>query len=413
MQLRILAITDSYPPYHAGGYELRCRDVLRSLMEKGHCIEIITTLPPSNSLNVAHDAANISRVLHKKSGLPSTYSRVIHDYIDIWHIDQKVKKFQPDLIYLWHIGDLSGAILPFFSNKLIPIVLDDGGAGSVFAAKLLGKGLYFYNNKNDPVLKSRAKKLLNRMISTLSFKLIKPNWSWPNNMSLFFNSKASLVYAQSNGVPIKGSKVIYSGIDISNFSYKPRSRINRPLRIITPGRISPEKGTKDALLLLSELKKRHISSTLILVGKVYSAPYYEEVIRQINDLGLDEDITILPMVEHKKMSTLYQEADICFFPSFQRFGLSRVPLEAMACGCLVITYGNEGSSEILVSGESGYTIQEKDILAASNFIQALMENDEKYRMLVQNARAYIEEKHSMEVYVNKVETALISLAGKG
>jgi glycogen(starch) synthase len=41
--MKILAITNLYPPHEIGGYELRCRDVCDRLKSLGHDIHILTS----------------------------------------------------------------------------------------------------------------------------------------------------------------------------------------------------------------------------------------------------------------------------------------------------------------------------------------------------------------------------------
>jgi glycogen synthase len=41
--MRILTITNMYPPHHLGGYELACWDVMRRMEAHGHRIHVLTT----------------------------------------------------------------------------------------------------------------------------------------------------------------------------------------------------------------------------------------------------------------------------------------------------------------------------------------------------------------------------------
>jgi glycosyltransferase involved in cell wall biosynthesis len=404
--MRILTIIDSYPPYHSGGYELRCKDVVEGLSKKGHGIKIITTRCPDGFYEDMNEQM-IERVFHKKSETPFIYQRIFYDFIDIKYIQSEVKKFKPDIIYLWHLGNLSNAIVPYFSNKIIPIVLDDGGIGAVSTVKRYNKGLYFYKNKEDVIAKKYIKHIINQAITVLSNNLIRTNWNWPQNMCIIFNSAYSMNYAKENDVPLKNNKVIYSGIDMSKFVFKTRKGVNSPIKIITPGRISPEKGTIDAVYFLSKVKEENIPVKLTLIGKKYSPAYYQETIREICKRNLQNKIQILPMVNHDNLAKLYQESDVCFFPSYQKYGLSRVPLEAMASGCLVITYGNEGSNEIIKNKENGMIIEEGNIAAGAAVLQEILESPPMYQSIIHAARQTIEENHSLDTYIKNVEVFLL------
>ena len=98
--------------------------------------------------------------------------------------------------------------------------------------------------------------------------------------------------------------------------------------------------------------------------------------------------------------------DICLFLSRHQTGFSRVPLEAMATGCLLLTYGKEGSDEILRNGENGFLIPEGDISAAADLITALLNRPEMVTNIIRQARNDIETDYSMNSYIEKIEKLL-------
>src|SRR5690606_29864011 len=130
-------------------------------------------------------------------------------------------------------------------------------------------------------------------------------------------------------------------IDTSVFTFHQRNGINEPLNIICPGRIEPRKGQIDAVRLVAMLNRQGISANLIIVGKVVSPDYMQEILGEIKYSNLEDQIQLSPMTSQEELAKLYHQTDICFFPSYQELGLSRVPLEAMACGCVLLSYGNE------------------------------------------------------------------------
>jgi glycosyltransferase involved in cell wall biosynthesis len=78
----------------------------------------------------------------------------------------------------------------------------------------------------------------------------------------------------------------------------------------------------------------------------------------------------------------------------------------MACGSLLLSYGNEGSDEILRDGENGFLIPEGDILTAANRISTLLAEPERVESLVHRARIEIENDYSMDIYISKIEAFL-------
>jgi glycosyltransferase involved in cell wall biosynthesis len=404
--MRILVITAFYPPYHSGGYELRCKDVIDHLMEKGHEVIIITNRRPDPKCDARLDEDGIFRTLHLKQRTTHVFKQILHDCSDMQFIDRLAKKFRPEVIYLWHIQNLSNAILPYFSHQNIPIVFDEGGSGLFYLSKILNRGIYFYKNENDSIIKKWLKNSIYLAASLISSKLIKPKWSWPENMHVYFNSHSSAKHSQESGVPVKNPDVIHSGIKILKFPFVPRDSITAPLKIVTPGRIKPEKGTKDSILLVKKLIEENYEVQLLVVGEIQSKDYFEEINETIMKYGLSDVVRCLPMVTQDELAHIYQESDICFFPTYFKSGFSRVPLEAMASGCLVVTYGNEGSKEVVEDHKTGFIVSEGDVISAATLIEGLVKNPVHYQKMVLQARLQIEREHSMDRYIEKIEAYL-------
>ncbi len=407
--MRILAITDSYPPHHSGGYEIRCKELLDGFIKNGHAVTIITTLCPEKNCKLHNGEANIYRILRHQSKLRFIIRRIFYDFIELKKIVDITQKFNPHLIYLSHMGDLSKAIISFFMSSQYPVVYDDGGAGLAPITKVVNHGVYFYRRKDEPFVKKNLKNIIECFLKKISGGLIQPHTNWPRNFYALFNNRFSLEIAQKNGMQARDAKVIYSGINLQKFYFSPRDELRLPLRIVVPGRISPEKGTKDALALLHRLFENNIEAQITIVGEIYSENYFKDIEKRIDELDIGEKVKILEKVGHTEMVKFYSNSDICFFPSYQKYGLSRVPLEAMACGCLLITYGNESSRDIVENFVTGFIVQEGEIETVVKLIKKMLENKNQYREIILTARKFIEKYHSMDSYIESVERYFLSI----
>ena len=206
--------------------------------------------------------------------------------------------------------------------------------------------------------------------------------------------------------------MIHSAIDIQKFHFKPRANLNKPLKIIHPGRIEPRKGQLDAVRLLAELNQAGIDARLLIVGEKWIDKYTNEVEHLISDLHLAEKIQVHPMVSQEELVSFYHQSDICFFPSYQEIGFSRTPIEAMACGCIVISYGNEGSDEIIENEKNGFLVTPGNYPEITGIISELMEKSEKFTVLVNAARQQVVEICSMSNYVDRIENIFTAIVEK-
>lgn len=406
--MKLLVIVDSYPPHHTGGYELRCKDVSEELARRGHDLLIITSTQPRNSKRIVQREVNILRILTGKLGFSSIAKKIYHDLRDIKLLAKHFNKYDPDIVYLWHLVNLSTAIIPFFSTKRIPVVYDEGGFGLANFVNFQNRPRYFYDNEKDPAIKKLLKNAIRTIISLLSRGLVRMKWTWPEDIGIIFNSTYTSNYSNDYSVPINNSVVVHSGINLDRFPYRSNRIVATPLKIILPGRIVSQKGTLDSISLGKILKEDDIQFQLIIIGEIISRSYYSEIERKIMEYSLTKEVIYHPMVSQEKLANYYGEADICFFPSHQKYGMSRIPLEAMASGCLVITYGNEGSGEIIKDKDTGYIVPDGDVSLAAKRIRELINNPEDYSRINHNARMKIEHGHSMNRYIDKIEDFLIN-----
>ena len=278
-------------------------------------------------------------------------------------------RFQPELVYIGHLYILSKALLPFLARLDLPIYYDEGGAGLSDAGKDHGRRFRFtgdWRSRFAPL--NWLKPLVIRLVCAISHGRFRPEWNWPSYLHATFNSRTSRDIAITRGVPMSNSRALHSGIDLARFEFKQRAGMGNPVRIIVPGRLERRKGQSDAVLLLQELVRRGTEAQVVLAGSGWTDGYNTEIEKLAESAGISDRVKILPMLAQNELVAEYHKSDICFFTSYQTIGFSRTPLEAMACGCVVISYGNEGSSEIIRDRENGFIVPPGDIPRTADLI---------------------------------------------
>ena len=91
--------------------------------------------------------------------------------------------------------------------------------------------------------------------------------------------------------------------------------------------------------------------TMVLVGGSMSP----ELERQINQLGLEGRVDCIDYVPRNRLRDLLQTLDVFVLPSHQE-GLCISALEAMACGCPVVSTRCGGPEEFVRDDETGYLV---------------------------------------------------------
>ena len=329
---------------------------------------------------------------------------LFYDFIDTGFVENKIRMFKPDVVYLGHMTGFSRAILPYLTGMQIPIVYDEGGSGLIdmWEERSPWYQLVSQGGKETGIVRYLIDGGV-MLFSKLSRNRLKKQWMWPGRVQIIFNGELNRRNAISKGVPAGNASVIHSGIDEKLFKFEPRSGLNSPIVILIPGRIEPHKGQVDGVRLIAQLDQMGIEANLLMVGEAWSPGYYSELMERINKQGLKDEVKIISMLDHEALVKHYQHCDFCFFPSYQDNGFSRVPLEAMACGCVVISYGNEGSDEIIKDHDNGFLVEPGDIPGVANIIMEMIHSPRIVNDIAINARKTIEANYTMIKYVDQIE----------
>lgn len=161
------------------------------------------------------------------------------------------------------------------------------------------------------------------------------------------------------------------------------------LKLLSVGRFHWKKGYQYAIDACSILKSKGIKFeyTIIAGGDK------EEVLFAINDLGLENEITILNNMPHSKVLESFREADVFILPSLEE-GIANVALEAMTIGVPIISTDCGGMSELIEHNVNGWIVPTASSNALSNQILDFINLPTSVKeSVVIKARETIEEKH--------------------
>jgi glycosyltransferase involved in cell wall biosynthesis len=156
------------------------------------------------------------------------------------------------------------------------------------------------------------------------------------------------------GISCDRITVIYQGVDLEHFSPSLQSQAERfdfmPYVLCVAG-TDPSKNVKNLIgafsSLPSEIRRQH---HLVLVGDVNRNKTLPQLVKE---QGIAEQTIFMGLVSDSQLVALYQQASVFVFPSlYEGFGLP--VLEAMACGCPVITSNTSSLPEVV--GKSGILV---------------------------------------------------------
>jgi glycosyltransferase involved in cell wall biosynthesis len=123
-------------------------------------------------------------------------------------------------------------------------------------------------------------------------------------------------------------------------------------RIGFSGRFDDPRKNLDLLLqALSLLSTQQIDATALLIGGTQT----HAIGRQIEQLGIAGKVELVPYMPASELRRRLQTLDLFVLPSHQE-GLCIAALEAMSCGCPVISTRCGGPEEYVVDGETGFLV---------------------------------------------------------
>lgn len=200
-------------------------------------------------------------------------------------------------------------------------------------------------------------------------------------------------YLDSNKI-----KCIYNGVDESNIILNKKYHDKKTIFLLA-GRISSEKGQKEAMLAANILLKRGIKKfKIIFAGK------------QVEKLNipdrLKENVEYVGIV--KDISTLRKDVDVELVCSkAEAFG--RVTAEAMMGAIPVIGSNTGGTKELIQDGVTGYLYEQGNPDDLADKMQFFIENPECKKSYGENAREYAMQHFTIERCVKEIQQVYIEV----
>ncbi|MDT7041521.1 glycosyltransferase [Candidatus Nitronereus thalassa] len=361
-------VSNLYPPYYQGGYEVRCAQVAEALHGEGHDVCVLTStygLPMPTFGNASEKLETINGVQIYRSlnqyhykpqpkRLPGRLFDAKRHFFDAKKFQEIIASFQPDVVNWWSMYGLSKMLLPLPKEWGIPDVhwiehwwmIREYGAKGENASEIWSG---CWDGNWGPSIFRPFFRLAGRKLEKQFTKAGFPTREFPNcPKHVCFVSEHLRELYHEEGLVFPSTEVIHGGIPIEQFFHPLNGRDATPrrLRLLYAGQITPDRGLHsvlDALGLMDEKVRSNIS--LSIAGDNMSK-YGREIKQQVEKLNLSRLVSFLGKVNHEKMPCVYQEHDVLVFPSLRDEGLPLTMVEAMLAGCAVVTTGSGGAMEI-------------------------------------------------------------------
>jgi colanic acid/amylovoran biosynthesis glycosyltransferase len=214
------------------------------------------------------------------------------------------------------------------------------------------------------------------------------------------------------GFPRGAIHLLHNGVRVDQFHYSnPSERWDgRTVRCLHVGRLVEK---KNPVLLVQAF--RHaldmagpgVDLRLDVIGE---GPLEDALKSEISRLGLRDKVAVLGSLPHHLIAKAMQEAHIytqysVTAPNGDQEGQGISLVEASSCGLPVVTTRHNGFPDVILDGETGYLVDERDVRGMGERIAWLATHPEHWREMGARGRKHVESHMNLSIQVRKA-TAL-------
>ena len=410
--MKILVISNLYPPHGIGGYEERCFNTVNTLKERGHEVYVLTSDHKVEGRQ-SDEEPHVTRKLrvHGFYGHPWLS---IYDLYDLEKENQQtlssaIATVRPDVIHVWNMGGISKALLHTLEALSTPLVYD---ISDHWIARSL-KADVWLSWWNDPGSLKRkllrkfsestgVRKLAHKQVPTSSVHSLKFK-------NIYFCSEFMRDLTAEKGYPVDHADIVYCGVEFELF--KQKTEFQPPRKFIWVGRLAED---KDPMTTVRGFLKARKQSGLPLYLDVYGrgeADYVQQLEAEIQQNDAGEAIR-MKSATHEEMRQLYSDYDAYIFSSNWGEPFALTPLEAMSANLPVIMCPDGGDAELLEDGVNALQFTAGSPDSLSEAILRFLEIDDYGEHMSQTARKQVEERYTIETMTQKIESILQRACGK-
>ena len=322
--MRVLIVSNLFPPAFIGGYELAALDVATMLVARGHSVTVLS----SAALDGQADPPMPFTVLRTLECLVAQIEVIAPE--DLFHrglglnlrnlaaVAKAVAAEGPEVILCFNLAGLGPlGLLRLFGSAGPPAVLMLMDNPFVFA-------------EQDPAMTLRLRSLLGLPAGLGGMTAVSCSEALTREISGLAGAALDLPVIPAwttTGAP-------------------PPQAHDGPIRFVFASRIAPHKGM---MLVVEAAALVHVRGVRFTVD-VWGAGAPAEMMQAAHAAGVGGLFRYCGVTTKQAMAGHFGGYDALLFPTWEREPSGFVPIEAAAAGCVPIVTGNIGSAEFMLDG---------------------------------------------------------------
>jgi glycosyltransferase involved in cell wall biosynthesis len=383
--MRILSVSNLYPPNEIGGYEVLCAEVSEGLAARGHKVTILASCfggrPADGRPVVVHQALQlvVGRTIYE----PFAGSPVRREAVNRANVAAFLRcldRVQPDVVFCWNLHGLDASLLERLCAEAVPVVImltDSWLAGTLnpaFVTEYFRRGVYAPPGIAYVPVAGVAGRTL--------------------RASAVFGSVFMRDFYAAAGIRFRSDQIIPNGVQFSlapAAMLRDRTRIGEAgtVALLFAGRVVEIKGVHVALEALARLQAERparLDFTLTVVGHARDAEYMTRLQEIASRSGCADRVRFLDPVPQEQLFQLFQDHDVYLFPSlYEPFSL--ILIHALAAGIPTVASRVGGNVEIVADGDTGLMSERNDPASLSAAVARLCTDAPLRQRLAQGGAA--------------------------
>ncbi|MFW5943605.1 MAG: glycosyltransferase family 4 protein, partial [Chloroflexota bacterium] len=360
--MRILFVTNFYPPHGLGGQAHSCRQVVEGLQQRGHRTLVLTSrhgVASDTGIGGPETANGVWRTLYLemelapwRHALAFFTARKHREEHNLQSVRRCLQAFEPHVVFVWGMWNLP---------RSLPATIE----------QLAGPQTLYRFADYWPTLPSQhqlywqqpgrrwASRLARKAVAPIALSMLareqgEVRLRFDNAYCVSAATRQALV---QSGVPVEHARVIHTGLDLEPFlsanGSGPRGAEQPDVKILYAGRLEETKGVDTLISAMAKLFAREMSPAHLRIAGSGSQRYEQQLRDLVSRRGLTHSVTFLGQVPAEEMVALLHDAHIVVAPSRWPEPLARIVLEAMAARTAVIASRAGGTPEMIEDGYNG------------------------------------------------------------
>ena len=407
--MKLLFLSNFYPPYELGGMEQLTCEVGARLQARGHQVSVLTSRAGRASEKPERNGTTrtlyLEADIHYYSMTDFFLARRRQDAANSQELRRAIDTVQPDLFVVWNMWNLS-RYLPYWAEQWLP------NRVAYYIASTWPMDLTMHEEYWNLPAAHKLSETAKRSLRAIAFADMRRE-GYPPKLK-FAHSRCVSRYMRDMLVAASAipptADVLYNGIDPDPFLCSSSNRVAvqpAPLRLLYFGSLLPIKGVHVAIEALGILARQGLAEQveLTILGRGHPT-YVSTLVAQVEELNVAGRVHFKEWIDRADIPAMLEHQDVFLFTSTGPEAMARTVMEAMAAGLVVIGAEVGGQVEMLVNDENALTFAPGDASRLADHIRYLLDEPARRLELAKAGQQTILNRFTLEQMVTNVEAWL-------